>query len=191
MPLAGDLAGVFDHQVDEPVEQVPRVVRAGRCLRVELHRERQPVKAFQPLDDPVVEAAEGHLGPAELGVGHLVERGVHREAVVVRGDQHPAGAVVAHRLVDPAVPELELVGAETQCPAEDLVAEADPEQRDPPVEHIPGQFDHGVGGGRVARAVGQEHPVHPERLDLLDGGGRRQHVRPDPAARPAFSGCSP
>ena len=171
------------HQVDEPVEQVPGVMRPGRRLGMELHRERQPVKAFQALDDAVVQAAEGDLHPAELGVGHLVQRCVDREPVIVRGHQHPPGAVIAHRLVDPVVPELQLVRAETQCPAEDLVAEADAEQRDPAGQHGPGELDDLIRGGRIPRPVGQEYPVHAKGFDLGDADGRGQHMGPDAAGR--------
>ena len=54
-------------QLDEPVKEVVGVVRAGRGLRVVLHRERGYVQRAQPLDDVVVEADVAHLDRAELG----------------------------------------------------------------------------------------------------------------------------
>src|SRR5262249_34009263 len=48
-------------QLNEPVEQVVGVVRAGRRLRVVLDGERRYVPAAQPLDHVVVEAHVRHL----------------------------------------------------------------------------------------------------------------------------------
>ena len=62
------------HQVDEPLEERGRVVRAGRGLRVELHAERRHVQAAQALDDVVVEADVADLHLAVGGVGRPVER---------------------------------------------------------------------------------------------------------------------
>src|SRR4051812_20596096 len=116
------VAVAFDELL-EAVEQVVRVVRAGRRLGVVLHGERRRVKAAQPLDDVVVEAGVAHLDTAEVGGRHAVQRRVHGEAVVVRGDLDLAGGAVEHRLVDAAVPVAELVGAEAEGAAEDLAAE--------------------------------------------------------------------
>src|SRR6185369_81525 len=69
------------------------------------------------------------LDLAEVRRRVSVDRCVHCEAVIVRGDLDLAGRPVEHRLVDAAVPVAELVGAETERPAEDLMAEADTEDR--------------------------------------------------------------
>ena len=52
-----------------------------------------------------------------------------REAVVLRRDAHPAGAQVVHRMVDAAVPELELEALAAEREPEDLVPETDAEDR--------------------------------------------------------------
>ena len=70
-------------QLDEPVEQVVRVVRPGCRLRVVLHGEGRHVQAPQALDDVVVQADVADLDRAELGLGTPVERRVDGEAVVV------------------------------------------------------------------------------------------------------------
>ena len=100
------------------------------------------------------------LDPPVRRVDDLVERRVDGEAVVVRADLDPAGGAVLHRLVDAAVPELQLVGAEAERAAEHLVAEADAEQRHA-ARPAPARtrLDGVVGGRRVARAVGDEDPV--------------------------------
>ena len=91
--------------------------------------------------------------------------------------------------VDAAVPEHHLVGRPAQRAAEDLVAEADAEQRDPGAEHLAGDADDVVGGRRVARPVGQEHPVGLELGDLVEGRRRRQHVAADAAAGRSCAAC--
>src|SRR4051812_14051346 len=127
-------SGSRGHQLAEPVEQVLGIVRAGRRLRVVLDAERRDVQCRQPFYDIVVETNVADLDPAERGVGDLVEGRVHGEPVGVRGDLDLARGRVLHRLVDAAVAVLELVGAEAERLAEDLVAEADPEDRDPPLQ---------------------------------------------------------
>ena len=94
----------------------------------------------------------------------VVQRCVDGKSVVVGGDQHPTCRLLPHRLVDPAVPELELVGAETQCPAEDLVSEADSEQRN----------------SATAGSAASARPSRPGWTDPLDRwtGTRRRHRAP-------------
>ena len=78
------------------------------------------------------------------------------------------------------VPEGELVRAATPREAEDLVAEADAEDREPAEQlaHRRDQVRHALG---VARAVGEEQAVGPP-LEDLRGGRRSRHDR-DLAAR--------
>src|SRR4051812_24164019 len=63
-------------QLDEAVEQVGRIVRAGRSLGVVLHAERLDVARPQALDDIVVEADVADLDLAEVRARRAVERGV-------------------------------------------------------------------------------------------------------------------
>ena len=98
-------------------------------------------------------------------------RGVDREAVVVRRDLHAAAAGRAHRLVAAAMAELELVGAGAEREGEDLVAEADAEDR-----HPAQQFAHRVDG------VGHGRRDRPGRCS-----GRRRRA---PARAPSRAGVS-
>src|SRR6476659_3684507 len=117
------------------------------------------------------------LDLAEVRRRASVDRCVHCEAVIVRVYLDLAGRPVEHRLVDAAVPVAELVGAETERAAEDLMAEADTEDRKAIGEQLP-DADHGdVGGGRVARAVREEHRIGAGGPYLRRTRGRRQHVR--------------
>ncbi len=153
-----------------------------RRLGVVLDGERQQVVVgvgeFQALDDVVVEADVAHPGVAPAGLDGGVERCVHGEPVVLGGDLDLAGAQVLDRLVDPAVAVFQLVGAESEGAAEDLVAEADAEVGDAGVEHLAQQRHGRVGGRRVARSIGEEHPVGAARDDLVQGhvGGQHMHL---------------
>src|SRR5690606_40938689 len=73
--------------------------------------------------------------------GRVDDGGVDGEAVVVRGDLDLAGGAVEHGLVDAAVAVAELVGAVPEGAAEDLVAEADAEERDAAVQDGAQQLD--------------------------------------------------
>ena len=64
--------------------------------------------------------------------------------------------------------ELELVGAEAECAAEQLIAEADAEERVAGVQDLAQQLDLGVGLLRVAGAVGEEHTVRVQRGEFLE-----------------------
>ncbi len=169
-------------------------MRASRCLRVVLDREGRRVKAFQALDDVVVQTDVRDANPpvcraagGVVGRRHrAVEGRVDGKAVVVGGHLDLAGGAVHHRLVDPAVPVLQLVGAEAERPPEELVAETDAEERDPGGQHVAQQLDLVLGARRVTGAVGEEDPVRSgvaDRPDLGEGRGRGQDVHLDPVLR--------
>ncbi len=80
-----------------------------------------------------------------------------------------AGRPVLHRLVDAAVAVCQLVRAETERPAEHLVAETDAEERHPGVQHSPCRSHRVIGGRRVTGAVGEEDSVGAGREQLLGG----------------------
>src|SRR5712691_11664253 len=77
------------HHVGEPMEQVVRVVGAGRRFRVVLDGERRPLAVPQALTGAVVEVDVGGL-PSLTFDGCRVDS----EAVVLRGDLHAAGGRV-------------------------------------------------------------------------------------------------
>ena len=122
-----------------------------------------------------------HRRHAVRRLGGRVERRVDREPVVVSGHLDLAGGAVHDGLVDAAVAVLELVGAEPERPAEQLVAEADPEVGDPLGQRALQQLDLRGGGGRVTGAVAVEQPVRADRAHVVDGRGGGQHVHLDAA----------
>src|SRR3954462_11542816 len=85
--------GMRGDPLQEAVEEIQRVVRAGSGLRVVLHGAARYVEQLEALDRPVVEVDVAELRAAEVGVplDGLVRvdrlRAVgaqHREAVVLR-----------------------------------------------------------------------------------------------------------
>ena len=172
-----------DDHVPEAVEEVVGVVRAGGRLGVVLHREGRDVERPQALDDVVVEPDVAHLDAAVAvrAVELALDRGLDGEAVVVRGDLDAAGGLVEHRLVDAAVSERQLVGAEPERAAEQLVAEADAEERQSVVEHAAQQLHVVARGGGVAGTVGVEDRDRVDRTDAVDRDVLRQHVHVEAA----------
>src|SRR5205085_11476260 len=69
------------HLLDPALEDRPRVVRTGPRFRVELNRARVLRRQVEPFDRLVVEGDVRRLPRV---------RRFDREAVVLRGDEHPA-----------------------------------------------------------------------------------------------------
>ena len=156
-------------------------MRTGRGLGMVLHGERGDVDALQAFDHVVVQIDVGDEHPAVPAVtvrgrNRLADRGVDGEAEVVRGDLDLAGGRVLDRLVDAAVAELELVRAEPQRAAQQLIAKADAEERVSGVQHLAQQRHLRLGLLRVAGAVREEHAVRVQGLQLFEGDGGRHHM---------------
>src|SRR6188768_1561028 len=92
-------------QVDEAPEEITRVVRTGRRLRMILDGEERLLGVREPLDRLVVQIEVGERRLAFQRVD------VDREAVVLRGDLDLAGGGVHHGMIRPMMAELELVRA--------------------------------------------------------------------------------
>src|SRR6266571_1362616 len=112
------------HQVDEAREEIVGIVRPRRGLGVVLDGEDGQLAVAHPLGRPVVEVG---VRLDEPGLLHRLR--VHGEAVVLRGDLDAPGQEVLHRVVRAVVAELELEGLSSEGQTEDLVAEADAENR--------------------------------------------------------------
>ena len=153
-------------------------MRSSGGFRVVLHRERADIEGVEAFHDFVIQSVVAHLDPPEPGrrVKDAVDRSLDGETVIVRRDLDPSGRLVEHRLVDATVAERQLIGGESECAAEKLIAEADSEERQAGPEHSLQQLDVGVGCFRVARAVGVEHRVRRECADIVKRHVLRQHV---------------
>ena len=97
-----------------------------------------------------------------------------------------------HRLVDAAVAVLQLVGAEAERPAEELVAEADPEVAAAPAPARPAA----ARPGRVVAAgspgpLEKNTPSGADRQHVVERRGRGQHVHLDAALGHPVRASSP
>src|SRR5262245_60617561 len=95
----------------------------GRGFRMILDGKERLLRVGQALDRPVVEVQvrEARLASERIDV--------NREAVVLRGDLDLARRRVHDRMVRAVVAELELVGRAAEREPEDLMAEANAEDR--------------------------------------------------------------
>src|SRR5689334_4542899 len=118
---SGRLGIAGSHLLDPRLDDAPGVVRPGAGLRVELDGLGALAAQLQALDGPVVE------GDVRLVAGL---RWRHGEAVVLRGDDDAVRGALEHRVVRAAVSEGQLVRLAPGREREQLVAQADPENRD-------------------------------------------------------------
>ena len=182
---------------------------------------RADVLQHEALDGPVVEVQVRELAGAEVGVPAdrlvavdppaAVGRG-HGEAVVLGGDLDPAGLELLDRMVGAAVAERQLERVEPDGPAQQLVAQADADDRLSP-DHARARSPRRSRAPRGRRAVGEEDQVRVAVEDLrgrggarkqgdgrrapgtggdreLDAGVDRDDVRPSPAISTASSGVT-
>src|SRR5262249_3515269 len=152
-------------ELGEPLEQIIRVVGTGRSLRMVLDRKRRQAAVTESLARAVV----------EIDVSRHPSRAfyrcrIHREAVILRRDLDLTGREIPHRVVRAVMAKGQLVRLAARGQAEDLVAEANAEDRQPSQQgaHRVGEIGHRL---RVARAVREKHAVW---LELEHGVGRRR-----------------
>src|SRR3954453_8069276 len=150
--------------LQETIEEVEAVVRAGPRLGVVLDGAARHVEQLEALDGAVIEVDVAELRAPEVGlpldrlVGVDRLRAVgpqHGEAVVLRGDLDLAGRQVLDRVVAAAVAERELERLQPDRPAQQWMAEADAPDR--LLAHdLADRGDDVVERRRVAGPVGQE-----------------------------------
>src|SRR5690606_15750341 len=84
--------------------------------------------------------------------------GIHGITMVLTADLDLSGSLVQNGLIATPMAELELIGTCAAGEREDLVAHADPEERDTPEELL-----HGVDGvgycRRISRSVGKKNAL--------------------------------
>src|SRR5688500_3740237 len=74
-------------RAQELLKEGPRIVGAGRCLRMVLNAEGRQVPVSEPLDSAVIQI---HMG--DLEVGGALNRSLvplNREAVILGRNEHP------------------------------------------------------------------------------------------------------
>ena len=133
---------------DEPVEHGQGIERSGRALGVVLDGLDGQLGVAQALDRPVVEVELADPEP-----GRRRQRlADDLDLVVLGGHLDESELHVLDRVVGPVMAEPQPAGVGAGGPADDLVPEADPQQRPPVVDDRAGQGDLGLEPRRVARA---------------------------------------
>ena len=94
--------------------------------------------------------------------------------MVLTADHDLAGGEILHRVICTVMAELHLQRARAAGETQQLMAETDAEEGHVGVEQLADRLDRIVAGLRIARAVGQKHPVR-----LQTQYRRRRHVRRD------------
>ena len=147
------------HQRDEIVEKRNRVVWTGCSFGMELYAERATLACAQTFNALIVQVDVRYFDVGRKTVG------AHGKAVVVRRDLDAASYSIFHRLIAAAMTELEFVRFPTERQPQNLMAEADSEDR-----HAPEKLTHGVNGvgyrGRIAWPVREKNAIGFEREHL-------------------------
>ena len=156
------------NQSRELLEEIGCVVGAGGGFGVVLDAEDRVGFVAHAFDRLVVEV---DVGDFDFGRERI---GVDREAVVLRSDGNLSGAEVLDRLVAAAVAEFQFEGAAAVGVGEELVAEADAEDRFFADELAEFAVDV-AERGRVAGAVGEEDAVGIFGEDFGGAGGGVHH----------------
>src|ERR1043166_6577813 len=97
--------------------------------------------------------------------------------MIVRCDLHSAGNFVENRVIRAAMPEFELVRLATQRQPQDLVAEADAENRSPAdqLSHLSSLILQRFG---IAVPIREKTPLRLKRKPASGGRGRRPPGQP-------------
>src|SRR5262249_46097286 len=111
------------HQVHESLEEVVAVLRAGASLGVVLHGEDRLAFDAQALVAAVEERDVSHLHVARQALGD------DAEAMVLAGDLDLPSLNVLDRVVGAAMADRHLLRAPAERQSEELVPEADAEDR--------------------------------------------------------------
>ena len=123
-PMAAGLFHARRHQLHEALEQVDGC-RSGRGSLRGGTAPRRPACPSQARPSLVPSNRLTWVTSTPSGSVFVV----HREAVVLAGDLDLAGGEVLHRLVGAAMAAVQLVGARAERQRQQLVAEADAEDR--------------------------------------------------------------
>ena len=161
-----------DHVVEINKQRVG-IIWSGCGFGVILHREHRLVLETQALDSVVVQI---HFGDDRAGFFQFLAGG--GKSVVLRRDRDFAGFEVLDRLIAAAVAELQLEGLGAERVGNNLVTQANAEGRvllDQLLDRRVGVIDR----SRITGAVGQEHAIRIEGLDLVRrcAGGEHVHVK--------------
>src|SRR5580704_5833375 len=112
------------HQLYEIVEEVPRVMRTGSGFRMILDAKHGMIAQPEAFESLVVQ-----IHVSDLALARAERIGIHGESVIVRSYFHFIGDLVDDRVIGAAVAELHLVCLAAYRKTQNLIAEADAEDR--------------------------------------------------------------
>src|SRR5260370_33447560 len=129
------------------------IMRSRRGFRVVLDAKNGPGLVPHAFHGLVVQVDPIH--------NHVSGQGsrVHRETMVLRGDFHPAGRQILHRLVCAAVAKFQFEGPSAKGLPQNLVPQTDAKNRNARLNKVPHGPDRVAEGGGTARAVEKENPA--------------------------------
>src|SRR5229473_777755 len=129
------------HQIVKSLEQIMRVARAGRGLRMILHREhRLAVELYAAIG--AVEQRDVRL--RRSGRQRLL---IHGKTMVHRGDFHLACGLVLDRMIGAVMALMHLPGLGADRQAQHLMAQTNTKRRRPRIDDLL-DHRHGVFAGR-------------------------------------------
>src|SRR5579872_7399719 len=160
------------HHLHKILEQIMRVMRPRRGLRVILHAEQRQISMAQPFQRLVVQV--------DVRQFNFILRQrirIHREIMVVRRDLDLAGLQLLHRMVPTVMSELKLECFPTQRDAGELMSETYPKDR-VPSQQSPNRIDRIGTRLRIAGAIGEKYSIRFQRHYIFGQGLRGNHRNP-------------
>src|SRR5687767_10898414 len=144
------------HRFHEALKEVVDVLRARARLRMTLEAERRTVGQLETLEAAVEQRDVSHLRVL------WQRRRIDRKTVILARDHHAAGVQILHRMVRPVMAEFHLDGLRADRESEELVAEADAEERNADPEECADRADRVIAWRGIAGAVREQDAVRLE-----------------------------
>src|SRR6185436_18305510 len=115
------LFGILNH-LEEFLEEIVRVVRTRRCLRMILNAEGRHRSVFHPFNGVVVQIEVRNIDLVQVQTFRI-----DREAVILCGNLYLLALEIQHRMIAAVMAEFQLVRFAAESEAHDLMAKADSE----------------------------------------------------------------
>ena len=137
------------HHPNETVKQISNILRPRTGFRVTLEAERGYVGT--------ADALQGAIEQRHMGGTQGIRQGshIHREAVVLAGNDDALAVQILHRMIGPMVAELHLHGARAGRERQQLMTKTNPEGGDARRSDLLDGADGVIARLRVARSVGE------------------------------------
>src|SRR6476661_8490452 len=143
--------------LQELAEQRPRVVGARGGLWVVLDCKDRELAVHEPLYGSVIQVHVRH--PQRRSAGNALFVPHHGKSVILGRYEHPIGIELAHGVISAAVAVRHLRCASAKSEPEELVTEANSQNRHRPVCQSPDDARRVLDSGGVSGPVGEEHSI--------------------------------